>query len=852
MKATCRDALPLDMESGIAQLKKLLGKSIREINVRGRQQVTKLSERLLNSNAGEMSDRGLLREINPVSRNGNGLGSAKLILERIRSSASRSFFSSLTHRSEIAAIVNTRFPRERDALIEQAENATRGRFDLPGFTDLSFGDPIDWHLDPTTGKSTSRVHWSKINYLDCEVAGDKKVTWELNRHSHFVTLGQAYWITNDERFTEAFVSQASAWMDANPPKLGINWASSLELSFRVIAWLWALHLFAESDRLSARFVSRFVKYLIAQGRHIESYLSHYFSPNTHLTGEALGLFYLGTALPELARANRWRDLGLRILLAELPRHIRRDGTYFEQSSYYHRYTVDFYAHVVGLARSSGAKLPAEVEERLSLALDHLMFITRPDGATPLYGDDDGGRLLRVNMRGHDDFRDTLAVGSALFGRGDWKFVAGEAPIELLWLLGPEGLERYEALEAREPRDTSRAFREGGYFVMRDGWSRESSYALVDCGPHGSLNNGHSHADALAFEYAAEGTTWLVDPGTFTYTGDAKLRDQFRTSEAHNTVTIDDEPQSVPGGPFAWETVAQSKVNEFIANDRFDYFEGWHDGYEQLEDPVTHTRSMLFLKPSGRSELPAYVVVRDQFTARELHRYASRYHFAAGCSASASGNKAKASNLDGRELSISAFGQSEPRARIEESWVSRCYGKREQAPVSVFECEAAGAQDFVTIIGPFETNRTRIESHPQAPDRRSYGAYSVSAGDSTDVVLMGGAAGELAAGHLVASGSLALARFNGNGFESGCLIRGGKFEVEGCFAFVSPATLASCTLKSRGGHIEITIHHARRFDLSFINPPTRIVVNKSSFNVMPASRGVSFALERSGWKVTGEV
>jgi hypothetical protein len=44
--------------------------------------------------------------------------------------------------------------------------------------------------------------------------------------------------------------------------------------------------------------------LYAQGRHIESYLSTYFSPNTHLTGEALGLYYLGTCLPELECARR--------------------------------------------------------------------------------------------------------------------------------------------------------------------------------------------------------------------------------------------------------------------------------------------------------------------------------------------------------------------------------------------------------------------------------------------------------------------------------------------------------------------------------------------------------------------
>jgi len=683
------------MANNFAQLEKLRGTSLREIRVRGTQELAKLNERIFGAGSVEMTDEALLHEIHPASGNGNSEGSAMLMLERIRSAP---FFPSLTNRDEVSAINEQRFPAERLALLDRAERAINGRFDLLGFSDLSFGDPIDWRFDPTTGTRTPLVHWSRIDYLDPGVAGDKKVTWELNRKAHFVTLGQAYWLTGDERFAEAFTSQASSWMDANPPKLGINWASSLELSFRVIAWIWALHLFADSDRLTPKFVSRFVKYLVAQGRHIESYLSHYFSPNTHLTGEALGLFYLGAALPELGRARRWRDTGLGVLVDQLPRHIRRDGTYFEQSSYYHRYTVDFYTHLVVLARAANVTLPREVEERLSLALDHMMFITRPDGVTPLYGDDDGGRLLELNARRANDFRDTLAAGAALFGRGDWKQVAGEAPVETLWLLGPQALRNYDQIEACAPLETSRAFAEGGSFVLRDGWSKQSSYVLVDCGPHGSLSCGHAHADALAFEYAAEGTTWLVDPGTFTYTSDASSRDMFRTTAAHNTVTVDSHPQSVPAGPFAWEHIARSNSKEFISEKGFDYFEGSHDGYERLDDPVTHTRSLLFLKRDDQSELPPYLIVRDQFAANKQHEYALRYHLAPGCSVNAGANEIKARAGD-CGLSITAFGESELKLRVEDGWVSSCYGQREPAPVALFEAQGEGPQQFVSFLIP---------------------------------------------------------------------------------------------------------------------------------------------------------
>ena len=373
------------MATGITQLKKLRGRSLRELGVRGRQELSKVSERWLGTR--ELSDADLRREITASARNGTATGSAAALLERRRTHTHR-FLPSFTHREAIVRLMAERFSDDRARIIDRAERAREGRFDLLGLGDVSFGQPIDWHLEPRSGKRAPLDHWSRIDYLDPDLAGDKKITWELNRCAHFVAFGQAYWMTGDERFAQSFVEQADAWMQANPVGRGINWASSLELAFRAIAWVWALHLMADSPALDAAFVARLLKCLIAQGRHVEKYLSTYFSPNTHLTGEALGLLYLGAALPELSRAARWRDTGLHILLDQLPIHVRRDGVYFEQTTYYHRYTVDFYLHLLALAGETKLALPATVEQRLALALDHLMWMTRPDGLAPLIGDDE--------------------------------------------------------------------------------------------------------------------------------------------------------------------------------------------------------------------------------------------------------------------------------------------------------------------------------------------------------------------------------------------------------------------------------------------------------------------------------
>ena len=698
-------------------LGRIRGISLNELRVRSRQRFAILSDRLLCGRATEMSDGELFGEFNPVWRGGCAADALRHCLR----AKSRRFLPSLKQRREIVEVMNRRFPDERDAIINTAEAALAGKFSLLGHVGLSFGDPpdspIDWRLDPVSGLRAPLRHWSKLHPLDPLGGGDPKVVWELNRHAHFVTLGQAYWLTDDDRFAAAFVDQASAWIDANPVGVGVNWASSLEVAFRSIAWLWALGLCVDSGEITPDFFARLLKSLIAHGRHIERYLSYYFSPNTHLTGEALGLFYLGLALPEMNRAEGWRNLGLQILLDQAEKQVRADGVYFEQSSYYHRYTTDFYTHLFALARVNDNVIHCETEamlqRKLEAMLDHLMWITRPDGSSPLFGDDDGGRLIKLAPRAANDFRDTLAVGAAILKRGDWKYVAGAAPAEMLWMIGPEGVACYDRLEAETPRETSKGFRPSGYFAMRDGWRSDSSFVLIDCGPHGAeIGCGHAHSDALSIEFASGGVTWLVDPGTFVYAADPNTRDEYRSTAAHNTVTVDDQPQSIPSGPsksFSWRTAAKCRLHEFIECGGAIFFQGSHDGYERLPDPVTHTRSALYLKPDPAANLPERLIVRDQFTAKKRHRYAIRYHFAPDCEArvvtagGADGPRVEARHGAGATLTIRVICetelQSEIAACVTEGRVSTCYAQYAPAPVAVFEAEGVGTQEFLTLISP---------------------------------------------------------------------------------------------------------------------------------------------------------
>ncbi len=763
------------MRKHLRRLSKLKGRSIAELRVRGAQAVFAYAERRGLSPQSRLPTDDALLKLLDTAQLATASSSTEILLEHFRARTSTKFFAAFDGPHATVEALQQRSAFERRTLIERAGRILEGRFNLLGFEELYFGGPIDWHLEPVSGKRSPLSHWSRINEIDSGATGDKKIVWELNRHQYFSTLGRAYWLTQDERYAQTFAAHLSGWMDANPPKLGLNWISSLEVAYRAISWLWALYFFKDSEHLTHALFTRALKYLYLHARHLETYLSTYSSPNTHLTGEALGLFYLGTLLPEFRNAPRWREKGRRILLEELERHVLADGVYFERASYYHRYTADIYMHFLILSERNGGADSEELKTKLQSLLDYLMHITRPDGTTPFVGDDDGGQLLIFDEREANDFRAALSTGAAIFQRGDYKFVAGEAAEATLWLAGREGVRTYEQLTSQTPAAASLDFPDGGYYVMRDGWTRDANYLLLDCGEHGVFNCGHAHADALSFELAARGRAMLIDSGTYTYTGSQELRDYFRSSSAHNTLTIEGESSSIPAGPFSWKHCTHASAIAWKTGARFDYFAGAHDGYMRFESaPAMHTRSVLFLKED-------YWVMRDAVETNGAHNYDLHFHFATNSQPGLEKHDGSQASLaergrDAPGLQIFSFGEGGEWS-IEEGWVSPCYGKRTHAPVCKFSVSGTGAQEFFSFLIPRRAGAASVLVHEiEAIGAR---AFEVRDEASNDVLLVGG--GELIETARIASDFKWLwARFNVDEetLEELVLIDGRRFSLDG--------------------------------------------------------------------------
>jgi glycosyltransferase involved in cell wall biosynthesis len=679
-----------DLHTGVAprprrgtRLRRLLHMDAPELASRSRQQVLKWGERV--GAFTHQADR-----------------SDSLSLDQFVQNADELFFKGLFDRQVPAALAIGAAQQCKD-LVATAEKICRGRFDLLGYSNLDFGSPPDWQFDPISERRAPRVHWTRLDPLDYTTVGDSKVIWEFNRHQWLVHLGQAYRLTHEERYAEAVVFYLRNWLDNNPPGIGINWTSSLEVALRLIAWCWALVLIHNSSALTPSFFEEIAASIQWQATHIERYLSHYFSPNTHLTGEALGLLYAGLLFPQWRHAERWRSLATHILNQEIDRQVLSDGVYFELSTCYQRYTVDTYLHFLILASRAGLEVPSAVSERVRSMLDFLVTVRHPDGSLPSIGDADGGWLLPLSRTRPDDFRAMFSTAAVLFKDPTYAAAARQLAPDTLWLMGTAAVEIFEALPTLVPAsDACRTFTVGGFCVMRSGWDEDSQGLIFDTGPLGCrFSSGHGHADLLSVQCSVFGRPFIVDAGTCCYGANKELRDFSRGTLAHSTVVVDGKSQAEPAGPFTWQNRSAARLLRWFSNQTLAFADAEHDAYRALPDPVSHRRRVIFVKPR-------YWVVVDDLTGSGLHRVEIRFQFAPMEVRIDSDGWARAT-LDGQHgLALRPFAVEQIEAEVRvgcraplEGWVSPNYGQLEPAPVLVYTASTSVPLRIVTLLWPSE-------------------------------------------------------------------------------------------------------------------------------------------------------
>lgn len=466
------------------------------------------------------------------------------------------------------------------------------RSDAPSGDAVSGSRPsakIDWHGDPMSG-----VRWDpKTYFTDVETVrldgSDVRVVWELSRFQHLLPMGRG-------RSREA-AAQVLSWIAANPPGLGVNWASPMEVALRATSWTAALAFFRGLPGWEPPIVRLIARSLWAHGRHVRRNLevAADVPATNHYLANLLGLLSIARMLPELREARPWGEMARAELVREIERQVEPDGVSFERSLAYHGFAAEIFIHAALLERAAGRPMPDAFVSRLAAMLEATAWSLRPDGTIPAWGDGDDGRVLTFSSGGTTtlaDQRRLLALGGRLVGRPDLAALGADEDLDARCFLGPP-----EAAAAAEPyapwtATCGRRFERSGWHVLRAG----DVHVGVAAGPVGTRGLGsHTHNDLFAPSFWAAGREWIVDPGTGSYSRDPSRRNRLRGVAAHAALQLGTrEPNELaPGrdGLFRVVERAHPEVVAWEATRERASLTARHTGYSGPEGAWTWERTL---------------------------------------------------------------------------------------------------------------------------------------------------------------------------------------------------------------------------------------------------------------------
>jgi hypothetical protein len=593
------------------------------------------------------------------------------------------------------------------AYVAAADRIAEGWLDVLALRDVDIGSPPRWNRDPRTGIEAPIEFGKLLDWRDADRVGDIRYLWQSNRHAHFVTLAQAYALTRREKYVQVMAEHLDSWLIACPFPLGANWASAAEAAIRLMNWsaAWQLLGGAQSpafDRPSqAELRARWLRSVYQHAEFTRGWLSLH-SGGSELIVEGAGLFIAALTWPHWPRARLWLAEGKDILEREALAQNTPEGVNREQALASQELVLETLLLCLLAAKAGGQRFSPGYESRIEAMLDFIASIMDAGGHVPMHGDSDAGEALRL-VPARVDFspcRSLLATGAILFKRGDFKVKAGALDDRTRWLLGPSAGGRFEALDSEKTRLPLRQqFPEGGWYILGAEFDGPNEIRLLaDAGPLGSGSNAaRGHADALSFTLSVAGREFLIDPGASACHTQARWRQYFRGSAAHNTVRVDGLDQSEQADGFLWRQRARAGCSLWLSSAQKDSFEGWHDGYMRLPDPVKHRRLIEIDKKARR------VLVEDTLEMEEDHAVELFFHCGERCSVDAVPGGYLVSQ-EGISITIRL-----PQAEGATSelylgsvapifgWISRAFDSRQPAPTIAWRVRLAGRAVLRTEI-----------------------------------------------------------------------------------------------------------------------------------------------------------
>lgn len=461
-------------------------------------------------------------------------------------------------------------------------------------TMVSFGDKIDWNY--------------KLN-------GDNEFMFQLNRHGYLIQLGQAYYLTGDEKYLRHFCRILDDWIDNVPLEAnGDNPWRSLETGIRGDNWIKAIEYIRNTEYFTPALEEKLNKSL---SEHVDvlkkAHTGFQKGSNWGIIQDS-GLFQLGVYFGD----NEIINTAIERLNQETDLQMMYDGVHWEQSSGYHNAVLMNLLDVIITADKNGVAIPENLRRKIMKMAEVNLYWIKPNGCHPLLGDSDNNNIRGIMCKC------ALAFKDGRFKSQGFKTLDYDSA----WQFGIEGVKKYNELPVRENEFLTCCLNDSGNYVLRENNTEASNYLFFH---NGYTGGGHSHGDKLHFDLMIKGRDVLVDGGRYSYMFNSK-RKYLKSVKGHNTCAVDNREYLKMTSAWNVKTPAPAIQYPVFDNEFCTLIGGGHLGYLKSKGVYTE-RKILYIKPD-------IYVITDTFKARFYHTYQQYFHFAPSSSLTVSGKTAE--------------------------------------------------------------------------------------------------------------------------------------------------------------------------------------------------------------------
>ena len=588
-------------------------------------------------------------------------------------------------------------------IVSDADKVVEHQFEIFS-KKIEFNNGIDWHLDFNSGARWPKGKlYSKYNQVDVSNEADVKFPRELSRCHHFLCLGQAYLLSGNDKYTKEFIDEVNSWISENPYKKSINWGCSMDIAIRASNWIYALKMFENSTLVNDEFIHEISTSLYLHGRFIYEHPeknrvynhNHYLSD---LAGQILiGVFFEGSKIDE---TQLWKENGIYELFREIRLQILPTGFTYERTTNYHRLVTELISYTIILLKNNHIEIPYDINLRLKKMFEVVLNYNFTDGQAPVIGDQDNGRFLPFFRYNINYQKYLLNIGAVLFNDGIFKHYSGKNIVDVLFLFGKKGCLDFKKINTVAIQLKSKSFSDAGFYIMRS----KNVYVFINnsgLSHYNEVDGGtHTHSDLLSFVYSFNDIPFLIDPGTYVYSSNPKERMKFRSTAMHNTITVDDYNQNTLNESDLWSIKRDAVPNEIIweCNEKKDIYEGSHNGYERLEDPVSHYRRFELDKTNET------LTIFDKILSKGNHTIKSHLHFDNNVDVIVTDNVIYCRSQT-EAIKIMFEINSSYSIELKEEFISKSYGKKIVAPYIEVSLVIENAENFKTIIRKSQLDET---------------------------------------------------------------------------------------------------------------------------------------------------